>query len=216
MPTYNNALESYLRQHFGREDDVLARIRAQIPARGLPEITVKPEEGAFLQFLAAACGAKNALEIGTLGGYSGTWIARGLVEDGRLITLELEDKHAQVARDHFSLADVSDKVEVKVGNAHDLLPTLISDGPFDFVFIDADKEGYLFYLDWALENMAPGGVVAAHNAFRHGAVVDSTNQEQRTKVMREFNQRLAEDPRLISTIYPAGDGMAAAVFIGGR
>jgi predicted O-methyltransferase YrrM len=213
MPTYNDALEAYLRHHFGREDDALSKIRAQIPVRGLPAITVKPEEGAFLQFLAAISNARNALEIGTLGGYSGTWIARGLVDGGRLITLEVEDKHAQVAQEHFKLAGVADKVEIKVGNAHDLLPTLIDEGPFDFVFIDAEKEGYLAYLDWALQNLAPGGVVAAHNAFRHGDIVNSTNQEERTKVMRVFNQRLADDPRLISTIFPAGDGMAVAVFM---
>lgn len=211
MPTYNAALEDYLRQHFGREDEALGRIRTQIPKRGLPEITVKPEEGAFLQFLAAVSGAKNALEIGTLGGYSGTWIARGLAEGGRLISLELETKHAEVARDHFAISGVDHMVEVRVGNAHDLLPSLVSEGPFDFVFIDADKEGYLAYLDWSLQNMAPGGVVAAHNAFRHGDVVDAGNQEARTQVMRTYNQRLADDPRLFSTIYPAGDGMAVAV-----
>jgi caffeoyl-CoA O-methyltransferase len=214
MPTYNSALETYLRQNFGREDDVLTRIRSQIPARGLPEITVKPEEGAFLQFLAALSGAQNALEIGTLGGYSGTWIARAMLDEGRLISLELEETHAQVAREHFELAGLADKVEVRVGNAHDLLSTLVSEGPFDFVFIDADKEGYLVYLEWALENLVPGGVVAAHNAFRHGDVVDDANQEERTRVMRDFNQRLADDPRLVSTIYPAGDGMAVAVFTG--
>jgi caffeoyl-CoA O-methyltransferase len=211
MPTYNAALEDYLRQHFGREDDALVQIRAQIPARGLPAIAVKPEEGAFLQFLAAVSGARKALEIGTLGGYSGTWIARGLAEGGRLISLELEAKHAEVAQDHFSLAGVDHMVEVRVGNAHELLPSLEVDGPFDFVFIDADKEGYLAYLDWALQNMAPGGVVAAHNAFRHGDVVDPGNKEARTRVMRAFNQRLADDPRLLSTIFPAGDGMAVAV-----
>lgn len=214
MPTYDNALETYLRQHFGQEDEILARIRSQIPARGLPEITVKPEEGTFLQFLAAASEARNALEIGTLGGYSGTWIARGLADGGRLISLELEDKHAQVAREHFKLAGVEDRVEVRVGNAHDLLPSLTSEGPFDYVFIDADKEGYLAYLEWALDNSAPGGVIAAHNAFRHGDIVDESNHEPRTNVMREFNQRLAMDPRLISTIYPAGDGIATAVFRG--
>ncbi|NIS81800.1 MAG: O-methyltransferase [Anaerolineales bacterium] len=211
MPTYNDELESYLRRTFAAEDEVLKKIREQTPAKGLPAISVKPEEGRFLQFLTAASGAQLALEVGTLGGYSGVWIARGLPPGGRLITLEKEARHAAVAKEHFNLAGVSDRVEVRIGDAHEMLPLLRKEGPFDLIFIDAEKESYPAYLDWALANINPGGVIAAHNVFRHGAITDPANHESQTQTMRAFNQRMANEPRLIAHVFPAGDGMAIAV-----
>jgi caffeoyl-CoA O-methyltransferase len=211
MPTYDRTLEKYLREHFAVEDDVLIAIRENIAARGLPQMTIKPEEGRFLEFIVAASGARLALEIGTLGGYSGTWIARGLPDDGRLITLEQDSERASVAEDNFRLAGFAERVEIRVGDAHRLLPELSTEGPFDFVFIDAEKEGYPAYLDWALENIQPGGIVAGHNAFGHGDVVNAVDISERTEALRGFNRRLAEDPRMVSMIFPAGDGTAFAV-----
>lgn len=211
MPIYNEALENYVRGTFSAEDEILSTIRSEIPRRGLPEITIRPEEGRFLQFIVAASGARLAVEIGTLGGYSGVWIARGLPPGGKLITLELSEEHAAVAADHFEMAGVADKVELRVGDAHDLLQDLTNEGPFEFVFIDAEKEGYPAYLDWAEANLRPRGIVAGHNAFRHGAIVDSDDSDPRAAATRIFNDRLASDDRFISTIFPAGDGTAMGV-----
>ncbi len=211
MPTYNDVLEKYIRETFAAEDEILQTIRSEIPRRGLPEITIRPEEGRFLQFIVAASGARQAVEIGTLGGYSGVWIARGLPVGGKLITLELSEEHAAVAADHFEMAGVADKVDLRVGDAHDLLQDLTSEGPFEFVFIDAEKEGYPAYLDWAEANLRPRGIVAGHNAFRHGAIVDSADHDPNAVAMRSFNERLANDDRFISTVFPAGDGTAMGV-----
>ncbi len=211
MPTYDNALETYLRENFAIEDDVLSTIRENIAASGLPQMSINPEDGRFLEFIVAASGARLALEIGTLGGYSGTWIARGLPYDGHLITIELNPEHASVAANNFQLAGLTERVDIRVGDAHQLLPELSTEGPFDFIFIDAEKMGYPAYLDWALENLQSGGIVAGHNAFGHGDVVNAADTSERTEALRAFNRRLAEDPRMVSLIFPAGDGMAVAV-----
>ena len=213
MPVYNEALEAYLRSTFAEEDPVLIRIRTQIRERGLPAVAVQPEEGRFLQFLVASSKAKLVLEIGTLGGYSGTWIARGLPRSGRLITLELDAHHASVAQEHFKLAGVENMVEIRVGNAHELLKGIQKEGPFDFIFIDAEKEGYLDYWTWAQDNLPIGGVLAAHNAFRHGRIVNPTAREKAVEVLRVFNQAVAEDPRFVSVLFPGGDGIVLATKI---
>ncbi len=211
MPIYNKELESYIRRMFSAEDQILSQIRDATSARGLPAVSVRPEEGRLLQFLAATSNAQLALEIGTLGGYSSVWIARGLASHGRLITVEKNPQHADVARDHLRLAGVSALVDIRIGDAHNLLPTLSDEGPFDMIFIDAEKEGYPDYLEWSLANLRPGGVLAAHNVFHYGAIVDSKNKDPSIEAVRMFNHRLATEPRLISTIFPAGDGMAIAV-----
>jgi caffeoyl-CoA O-methyltransferase len=166
-----------------------------------------------LQFLVRAAGTKKALEIGTLGGFSGIWIARGLVPGGKLITLERSPEHAAVAREHFDAAGLQETVEIRLGDAHETIKTIGSEGPFDFIFIDAEKSGYIDYYEWAIANVRVGGVIAAHNAFRQGMVVDPDNNESETLVMRAFNEHVAKDARALATIYPAGDGTVVVVRI---
>jgi caffeoyl-CoA O-methyltransferase len=213
MTTYNDQLSQYVSSLFAGEDSALRQAREDSPNRGLPAINIKPEEGRFLQFLACASRAQKAVEIGTLGGYSGIWIARGLHPGGKLYTLDKESKHAEVAQAHFAAAGLSDVIEVRIGDAHSLLIELSDLSPFDFVFIDAEKPGYPAYFDWAIENTRRGGIIAAHNSFRGGSVVGLREDDDYSGLMRQFNQQVAEDDRLISTIYPAGDGTLVSVKI---
>ncbi len=213
MPVYNDALSSYITTHFAQPGPAFDQVLQGIRAAGLPAITITPEEGRFLEFLVRACGARRVVEIGTLGGYSGVWLARGLPEGGRLVTLEKEPRHAEVAREHFALAGLAERVDLRVGDALHLLGELSAGGPFDFCFIDAEKADYGYYLDWALRNVRPGGVIAAHNAFRRGTLVDPDERSAATEAIRAFNQRFAAEPRLLSTIFPAGDGTLVGVVL---
>lgn len=212
MTTYNDDLSNYISRTFAEEDEILLRIRRQISERGLPNIMLKPEEAAFLQFLVVATRARKILEIGTLGGYSGVWLARGFPTGaGSLTTIDINPLHAEVAREHFELAGLSDRVDVLVGDAANLLPDLSDQGPFDLVFLDSDGRGYMQYLDWSLANLRTGGVIAAHNAFAYGGqVIEAGNEEEVVRARLRFNQRLADDPLLVSTIFPAGDGISVA------
>jgi len=211
MTYYDDKASDYITKVFVPQDKILEQVLEDIPKKGLPAIAIRAEEGRYLQFLTRSCGAKKAIEIGTLGGYSGTWIARGLVDGGKLITLEKESKHADVARENFAKAGVADRVEIKVGDAHDTLKTLTKDAPFDFIFIDAEKTGYKNYFDWAVENVRVNGIIAAHNALRRGTIVDPSNNETDTVATRAFNDYVAKHPRVISTIFPGGDGTLVAV-----
>jgi predicted O-methyltransferase YrrM len=214
MTIYNDQISQYISSLFAVEDEALRKAREDSPKRGLPSISIKPEEGRFLQFLVRACGAKIAVEIGTLGGYSGTWIGRGLLPGGKLYTLDKDNKHAAVAQEHFAAAGLEGTVEILIGDAHHSLLEIKKLGPFDFVFIDADKHGYPAYFDWAIENVRPGGIIAAHNVFRKGTVVGKGQDDEHSELMREFNQQVANEERLVSTIYPAGDGTLISVKIG--
>ena len=213
MISNKEKINQYITNLFAREDSALAKARENLNAKGLPAISIQPEEGHFLQILVQASCAQKALEIGTLGGYSGIWIARGLGPEGQLITLELEPHHADVAREHFIAAGVSEKVNIIVGNAHKSLKTLEDESPFDFVFIDAEKTGYPAYFDWAIEHLSLGGIITAHNVLRGGKVTSLDRADENTKAMHDFNQKVAQDVRVNSTIYPAGDGMLVAVRI---
>lgn len=214
MTTYNQDLSDYNASLFAAHDEGLRNAWEETPKRGLPAISIQPEEGRFLQLMVRSCQARKALEIGTLGGYSGIWIARGLLPGGKLITLEKDPYHAKVAREHFKKAGVDGFVEVRVGDAHHQLASLSSESPFDFVFIDAEKGGYADYYEWAIANLRTGGVVSMHNAFAGGRVLEHHPDHGTAEQMQRFNARVAADARVISVIYPAGDGTLLAVKTG--
>jgi len=210
MPTYTDAAETYLKERFGLEDNALREIRKAAVTAGLPPISVAPEEGQFLQVLVRATGARKILEIGTLGGYSAAWMVRGMPDDGRLITIEKSPEHAEVAQQALAAVGLAERIELRVGNAHDLLPTLSADGPFDLLFMDADKQGYPDYFAWGLDNVRVGGLIAAHNAFRHGRVLHE-QPDVDSQAIRELTDRIAAEPRVTGTISAAGDGTLLAV-----
>lgn len=207
---YTPAVQTYSRGLFAPEDEALTGIGPAATAAGLPAISIGPEEGRFLQVVAAAVGARRALEIGTLAGYSGVWIARALGPEGRLVTLEFDPHHAAVAAQNFERAGLADQVEIHIGAALDLLPALASEPPFDLVFIDADKESYPEYLDWALKLCRPGAAILAHNVYLGGSIATADGSPRNTAV-RAFNQRLSDDPRLDAMLVPLRDGMSLAV-----
>lgn len=207
---YPPDVRAYVRQLFNMEDDALRSIGPAAEAAGLPSISIGPDEGRFLQLVARAIDARRALEIGTLAGYSGVWIARGLAPDGVLVTIEVDPRHAEVARASFDRAGVADRTDVRLGPALTVLPTLEREAPFDFVFIDAVKSEYPAYLDWALRLTGPGAVVAAHNVFRGGRVTEPSADPD-VEATREFNRRLASDPLLDSTLVPLRDGLSLSI-----
>jgi caffeoyl-CoA O-methyltransferase len=204
-------LASYISDLFATEDEPLKFARDNSSRQGLPRISIEAYEGRFLQLLVRACNAKKALEIGTLGGYSGIWIARGLRPDGLLITLEKENRHAQVAHSHFKRAGLENMVEIRVGDAHTQLAAFSNGAQFDFVFIDAEKSGYSDYFAWAVEHVRIGGIITAHNVLAYGRLLDENDGSENIERIRHFNQTAADDKRLISTIFPIGDGILASV-----
>jgi predicted O-methyltransferase YrrM len=177
------------------DDPVLSAAMEASDAAGLPRIAVSFQQGKFLSLLAGAIQARRILEIGTLGGFSTIWLARGAGPQGRVVTLEYEPKHAEVARANLERAGVGDRVEIKVGAALETLPT-VTEGPFDLVFIDADKDNYVAYLDWAIRLARPGAVIVADNVIRDGRVLTATSDDTAASAVRETLQRMGEDPRL--------------------
>jgi predicted O-methyltransferase YrrM len=206
-----NALEQYTSDLFAPEDAVLRELRAEMPRRNIPEINVNALEGRLLQFLLRMVKARKALEIGSLAGYSGIWIARALPAGGKLITLELNPHHAATAREFYAKAGVADKVELREGAALTTLAQLDPEAPFDFCFIDADKNNNPEYLRHALRLVRPGGIIAVDNAYRHGAILDPNDNSPEVQGVRECNQMMATDPRLFSTIITTTDGLAVGL-----
>jgi predicted O-methyltransferase YrrM len=202
-------INAYITDLYAPEDDALRWIQAEADRNGLPTISIQPFEGRLIQLLLLALGARKVVEIGALAGYSGTWIARALPPGGKMYTLELSPKHAQVSRAAYAHAGVADRVELIEGAALESLKKLSAQGPFDFVFIDADKTGYPDYLGWAVDNLRSGGMVAAHNALRHGRIVAPESDDDRA--MAVFNRLLAENPKLQSGIIGVGDGLAVGI-----
>ncbi len=199
----------YVQEVFAQEDEILRTVRQQTAAHGMPQISLEPNEAKLLQLLVRLCSAERVIEVGALAGYSGICIARALPERGRLITIELSSLHADVARAHFKLAGLADKVTVRQGAGMEVLPTLAADGPYDLMFIDADKGNYANYLDWAAENLRLGGAVVADNAFWGGSIFNPQTDDDQAMVA--FNRKLAAHPQFDSTIIEVGDGIALGV-----
>src|SRR5919107_1643550 len=195
-------IDTYVEDLFTPSDEILEAALRDSRRAGLPEINVSPNQGRLLQLLVGMSGARRILEIGTLGGYSAIHLARGLPEGGTLISLEIDDHHAEVARNNIARAGLSERVEIRVGDAHELLAALIEDdeGSFDVIFIDADKESYPAYLDASLHLVREGSVILGDNTIRGGTVLDP--QDATARATREFNERIARDPNLSGIVLP--------------
>jgi predicted O-methyltransferase YrrM len=207
-------VDEYLDATVLDDDPVLSAALEASDAAGLPKIAVSAQQGKFLSLLAAATGARRILEIGTLGGFSTIWLARGAGPAGRVTTLEYEPKHAEVARANIDRAGVGDRVEVIVGAALDTLPS-VTGGPFDLVFIDADKENNPGYLDWAVKLTRPGSVIVVDNVIREGAIL-SPGEDAVLVGTRRVLELMGEHPQLDTAVLQTvgakhWDGLAFAL-----
>lgn len=195
------AVDAYIGDKLLGRDDALAATLAANAAAGLPDIDVSPAQGRMLTLLAAMAGARQILEIGTLGGYSTICLARALPQDGRLVTLEIDPHHAAVARGNVAAAGLVGKVEVRTGAAIDTLDAMIAadEGPFDFVFVDADKENGVNYVEAAIALGRPGMVIVVDNVVREGGVLDPQSDDPRINGTRALFDMISADPRLTAT-----------------
>jgi len=214
------AVDQYINATLIPSDPVMeAALHASAEA-GLPPIQVSPPQGKFLHLLARSQGARTILEIGTLGGYSSIWLARALPPDGRLLTLEANAKHAEVARSNFARAGLAGLIELRLGPALHTLSQLAAEapGPFDFIFIDANKSAMAEYFDWALKLSRRGTMIIADNVIRDGTVIDAASKDADVQGVRRFNEQLAAEPRVsateIQTVGSKGyDGFALALVL---
>ena len=207
-------IDTYIEELFAPPDPALEGALRRSRAVGLPEIQISPTEGKLLRLLAEIAGVRRILEIGTLGGYSTIHLAGALPDDGLLVSLEVDERNAGVARENIAEAGLESVVEVRVGDARELLAWMFEDGegPFDLTFIDADKGGYPEYLEWALRLSRPGSLILGDNAIMGGSVIEP--EEGSAQAIRQFNERLAQDPRLSAIVLPLirgrVDGLAIA------
>jgi caffeoyl-CoA O-methyltransferase len=212
------SVDHYISDLLAQEDDALIAATNSLKEAGMPAISVSPNQGKFLQLLAHLCNAKNILELGTLAGYSTIWMARALPKDGKLITLESEPIHAAVAQKNIDRAGLASQVQIRTGKAIEILPKLVEEGagPFDMIFIDADKPPYTEYFQWALRLSRPGTLIVADNVIRDGKVLDEKNPEPAVQGARRFNAMLGANTAVTATILQMVgvkeyDGMALAI-----
>lgn len=193
------AVDDYIAGHLLGADDALAAALANNEKQGLPPIDVSPAQGKMLFLLAQMAGAKHILEVGTLGGYSTIWLARALPKDGQLVTLELDPHHAAVARENLERAGVADKVDIRLGPAVESLAAMAAGDPFDFVFIDADKQSNAHYVAEAMRLGRSGTTIIVDNVVREGGVLEADSADERIIGTRALFDMLAADPRLDAT-----------------
>lgn len=212
------AVDAYISHLFNGDDEVLAATEQSIIEAGIPQISVSPNQGKLLNLLAQLCKAEKILELGTLAGYSTIWMARALPANGKLISLEYEPKHAAVAQQNIDRAGLGKVVEIRVGKGLDLLPQLAVEGagPFDMIFIDADKPPYAEYFEWALKLSRPGTLIIADNVIRNGKVLDENPADEMVAGVQRFNKALAASKAVTATIIQTvgakeHDGIALAI-----
>ncbi len=195
------AVDQYINETLIPGDPILEAALEASEKAGLPSIQVSPPQGKMLHILARSIKARNILEIGTLGAYSTIWMARALPAGGRLLTLEADAKHAEVALANVARAGLAEMVELRLGAALDTLPHVAAEnlGPFDLIFIDANKSTMAQYFDWSLKLSRPGTMIVADNVIRSGAVVDSASKDADVQGVRRFNERVAAEPRVSAT-----------------
>ena len=194
-------VDRYLEDLLVRPDGTLQAALDACLAAGLPAISVSASQGKLLHLLVRMHGARSVLEIGTLGGYSTLWMARGLPADGRIVTLEIDPRHAAVAQANFARVGLESRIELRLGPALETLPKLKNEGhgPFDLVFVDADKPSNPDYFTWALKLTRPGSVIIVDNVIRSGAVVDANSTDENVRGVRRLNELVAAEPRVSAT-----------------
>lgn len=214
------AVDRYFNDAAVGSDAALDAAAAAAQAAQLPPVSVTPAYGKLLHLIARAQGAKRILEIGTLAGYSTIWLARAVPADGRVITLEFNPKHANLARANLAHAGLADRVELRVGPALDSLSQLAGgrEQPFDFIFIDADRPNVAAYFDWAVKLARRGSIIVVDNVVRKGRVLDTSNSDPEIVGVRRFVERLASDPRVSATMMQmvsskGHDGFALALVL---
>lgn len=205
-------VEEYIQGLFIKEDSTLDNVLQSIKDQGMPMMSVSPESGKLLSLLVKLSGAKQVLEVGCLGGYSGICLSRGFGEDGQLTSLELQQEYADLAHQNLKKAGVGDKVTYYIGEALDSFRKIEEEGKkFDFFFIDADKENYSNYLEYAIRLAHPGAVIIGDNVLWHGRTLDPTDQDSSTVAIRHFNELAANHPKLDSVLIPIGDGFTLGI-----
>lgn len=211
-------VDEYISDLVASEDSVLRETIQSLDDAAMPQISVTPTQGKFLQLMLLMCKAKRVLELGTLGAYSTIWMARAIPADGKVITVEFDPHHANIASQNIAKAGLSEKIDLRVGKAMDVLKELIGnkEEAFDFVFIDADKPPYAEYFELALQLSHPGTVIICDNVIREGKVLDENHADERVRGVQRFNQMLANNPKVTATIMQTVgakeyDGMAIAI-----
>lgn len=211
-------VDLYISHRLGKENQGLQNATKAIELHAIPNASISPNQGKFLQVLALACNAKRILELGTLGAYSTLWLAESLPEDGKIISVEFDPAHYALAQKNIENAGLSSKIELRLGKALDILPQLEKEGagPFDMIFIDADKPPYTEYFEWAIKLARPGSIIVADNVIRSGKVLDAHTQDEKVQGVQRLIQMLEHCTQVTATILQTvgikeHDGMVIAV-----
>ncbi|MBL7921598.1 MAG: O-methyltransferase [Bacteroidia bacterium] len=211
-------VDNYISDLLAKEDKALTDTIQSLDKEGLPQHSVSANQGKFLQVMMIACNAKKVLELGTLGGYSTIWLARALPDNGKVITIEVDKHHGEVAQKNIDNAGLSSKVDLRVGKAMDILPEIIkkNEEPFDMIFIDADKPPYTEYFNYALQLSRPGTLIICDNVIREGKILDKNSADEKVQGVQRLNKMLSENKNVTATILQTVgakeyDGIAIAV-----